>query len=287
MIIDCHCHAGKGDLMTAPWNTDAPLEAYLRRARSAGIDKTIVFALFHSDYAKANAQVARLVARHPSRLIGFAFVHAARDSGRIFQMVRHAVTRWGFRGIKAHGHEAMPTRELCEAARAFRLPLLVDIAGQAHVVEMLAPQYPDVNFIIPHLGSFGDDWKAHQQVVDQLVHYPNVYADTSGVRRFDYIVQAVQRAGPHKLLFGSDGPWLHPGVELHKIRMLGLPLDKEALILGTNAVRLMGKAGPIQAAAFTQTSSAQPDRLPLNGASRTVYGTEARLPPGAHTEPEL
>ena len=287
MIIDCHCHAGKGDLMTAPWNTDAPLEAYLRRARSAGIDKTIVFALFHSDYAKANAQVAQLVARDPSRLIGFAFVHAARDSGRIFQLVRHAVTRWGFRGIKAHGHEAMPTRELCEAARAFRLPLLVDIAGQAHVVEMLAPQYPDVNFIIPHLGSFGDDWKAHQQVVDQLVHYPNVYADTSGVRRFDYIVQAVQRAGPHKLLFGSDGPWLHPGVELHKIRMLGLPLDKEALILGTNAVRLMGKAGPIQAAAFTQTSSAQPDRLPLNGASRTVYGTEARLPPGAHTEPEL
>jgi predicted TIM-barrel fold metal-dependent hydrolase len=287
MIIDCHCHAGKGDLMTAPWNTDAPLEAYLRRARSAGIDKTIVFALFHSDYAKANAQVAQLVARDPSRLIGFAFVHAARDSGRIFQMVRHAVTRWGFRGIKAHGHEAMPTRELCEAARAFRLPLLVDIAGQAHVVEMLAPQYPDVNFIIPHLGSFGDDWKAHQQVVDQLVHYPNVYADTSGVRRFDYIVQAVQRAGPHKLLFGSDGPWLHPGVELHKIRMLGLPLDKEALILGTNAVRLMGKAGPIQAAAFTQTSSARPDRLPLNGASRTVYGTEARLPPGAHTEPEL
>jgi predicted TIM-barrel fold metal-dependent hydrolase len=287
MIIDCHCHAGKGDLMTAPWNTDAPLEAYLRRARSAGIDKTIVFALFHSDYAKANAQVAQLVARYPSRLIGFAFVHATRDSGRIFQMVRQAVTRWGFRGIKAHGHEAMPTRELCEAARAFRLPLLVDIAGQAHVVEMLAPQYPDVNFIIPHLGSFGDDWKAHQQVVDQLVHYPNVYADTSGVRRFDYIVQAVQRAGPHKLLFGSDGPWLHPGVELHKIRMLGLPPDKEALILGTNAVRLMGKTGPIQDSTFPKTSSAQPGRLSLNGASRTVYATEARLPPGAHTEPEL
>ena len=51
MIIDGHCHAGRGDALTAPWNTDAPLGAYLRRARAAGIDKTVVFSAFHSDYA--------------------------------------------------------------------------------------------------------------------------------------------------------------------------------------------------------------------------------------------
>jgi len=240
MITDSHCHAGKGDLMTAPWNTDAPIEPYLRRARAAGIDKTVVFALFHSDYPAANEQVARIVARYPDRLIGFAFVHAARDAGRIFAMVERAVTRWHFRGIKVHGHDAMPTREVCEVARAFHLPLLADVVGRAEVVDMLAPQYPDVNFIIPHLGSFRDDWQ--QRVVDQLVRYRNVYTDTAGVRRFDYIVQAVKRAGPQKVLFGSDGPWLHPGVEIHKIRLLGLSSDEEALILGGNALRLMRQA---------------------------------------------
>jgi predicted TIM-barrel fold metal-dependent hydrolase len=239
MIIDCHCHAGKGDLLTAPWNTDAPIEPYLRRARAAGIDKTIVVAAFHSDYSQANAQLAHIIARYPSRLIGFAFVHARRDAGRIYVMVERAVTQWGFRGIKVHGHDAMPTQEVCEVARVFRLPMLVDVVGQAHVVEMLAPQYPDVNFIIPHLGSFADDWRAQQQVVYQLVRYPNVYADTSGVRRFDYIVQAIERAGAGKLLFGSDGPWLHPGVELHKIRLLRLPPEEEVLILGGNILRLM------------------------------------------------
>jgi hypothetical protein len=260
MIIDCHCHAGKGDLMTAPWNTDAPLEPYLRRARAAGINKTIIFAVFHRDYTAANAQVARIVARAPDRLIGFAFVHASRDAGRIFQMVEHAVTRWRFRGIKAHGHEAMPTRELCEVAQAFKLPLLVDVGGQAQVVEMLAPQYPNVNFIIPHLGSFGDDWRAHQQVVDQLVRYPNVYADTAGVRRFDYIVQAVKRAGPRKILFGSDGPWLHPGVEIHKIRLLRLPPEQEALILGGNALRLLQPARIALAADAALAQLEQPRR---------------------------
>jgi predicted TIM-barrel fold metal-dependent hydrolase len=239
MIIDCHCHAGKGDIMTAPWNTDAPLGAYLRRARRARIDRTVVFPAFHSDYEVANGALARLVARFAGRLIGFAFVHAGRDAGRIFEMVEQAVRKYRFRGIKVHGLDAMPTREVCEAALAFHLPLMVDVAGRAHVVEMLASEFPRLNFIIPHFGSFADDWRAHQQVVDQLVRYPNVYTDTSGVRRFDYIVQAIQRAGPGKVLFGCDGPWLHPGVELYKIKMLGLPAQQEALILGGNAARLI------------------------------------------------
>ena len=37
MIIDFHCHAGRGDLLTAPWNTAAPMESYLRRALG-GVD---------------------------------------------------------------------------------------------------------------------------------------------------------------------------------------------------------------------------------------------------------
>jgi uncharacterized protein len=76
-------------------------------------------------------------------------------------------------------------------------------------------------------------------VIDRLVRFPNVYADTSGLRRFDYLLQAIERAGAHKILFGSDGPWLHPGLELHKIRLLGLSDQEEALVLGQNLLRLI------------------------------------------------
>src|SRR5260370_41067221 len=119
--------------MTAPWNPYSPREPYLRRGRRAGIEKTVVFAPFHSDYSHANEEVGRIVARYPGRLIGFAFVHASRDAGRIHQMIERAVTRWGFRGIKVHGYDAMPTREVCEAARAYRLPMLVDVGGHPAV----------------------------------------------------------------------------------------------------------------------------------------------------------
>jgi uncharacterized protein len=242
MIVDAHCHAGKGDGLTGPWDTDAPIEPYLRRARAAAIDRTIIVAPFHSDYAKANAAVARIVGQHPGRFIGFAFVHAQRDAGRVREMVGHAVSRWGFRGIKVHRIDAPATREVCEAARAFRIPLLYDVVGEPFRIDILAREYRDVTFIVPHLGSFSDDWRAHIQVIDQLVRYPNVYADTAGVRRFDYLLQAVRRAGPRKLIFGSDGPWLHPGLELQKIRLLGLPPSQEALILGGNVCRLLGRA---------------------------------------------
>ena len=242
MIVDFHCHAGRGDLLTAPWNTAAPMAAYLRRAARAGIGRTVVFPAFHTDYVTANRELARIVARWRPRLIGFAMVNAKSDAGRVREMVREAVMRHGFRGLKIHGHEAMPTREVCAAAREFRLPVIVDVAGKAHVIDMFAPEYPEVNFVIAHLGSFADDWRAHERVIEQVARYPNVLADTSGVRRFDYLVQAVKRAGPRKLLFGSDGPWLHPGVELHKIRLLGLSRPARALVLGGNATRLLRSA---------------------------------------------
>jgi predicted TIM-barrel fold metal-dependent hydrolase len=239
MIIDFHCHAGRGDVLTAPWNTAAPMESYLRRASRAGIERTVVFPAFHTDYVTANRELARIVARWRPRLIGFAMVNAKSDAGRVREMVREAVVDHGFRGLKIHGHEAMPTREVCDAAREFRLPIIVDVAGKAHVVDMFAPQYPEIRFIIAHLGSFADDWRAHERVVEQMARYPNVLGDTSGVRRFDYLVQAIKRAGPSKLLFGSDGPWLHPAVELHKIRLLGLSRRAQALVLGGNARRLL------------------------------------------------
>lgn len=284
MIIDSHCHAGKGDKMTAPWNTDAPIEPYLRRARAAGIDKTVILAPLHGNYEQANAQVARIVARYPGRLIGFAFVHARRDAGRIFRMVKYATSRWGFRGIKVHGFEAMPSREICETARAFRLPILVDVISRPEVVDMFAPEYPDVNFIIAHLGSFTDNWKAHEQVTLQLARYANVYADTSGVRQFDYLVKAIKRGGPRKLLFGSDGPWLHPGVELHKIRLLGLSNGDEALVLAGNALRLLREARVGKAAAAVEEPATKRSANPAIAGEVAVPSADVRDQP---TEAEV
>jgi predicted TIM-barrel fold metal-dependent hydrolase len=242
VIVDCHCHAGLGDGLTGPWDTAARIEAYLLRAERAGIERTVLFAAFHSDYAVANRAVARIVAGAPERFYGFAFVHAERDRGRVGELVETAVREYGFCGIKVHRHDARITREVCEIAKAFDLPVLYDVMGEVSVVELLAREYPTVSWVIPHLGSFADDWRAQVALIDHLVRHPNVYTDTSGVRRFDVLEDALRRAGPDKILFGSDGPWLHPGVELEKVRLLGLPPDAERKVLGDNLLRLVAGA---------------------------------------------
>jgi uncharacterized protein len=240
MIIDCHCHAGKGDGLTQPADTAAPLDKYLERAKKSGIDRTVIFAAFSGGYLQANREVARIVAGNPRRLLGFAFVHAVADKGRVGPMIREAVNELGFVGIKVHRHDARITREICAAARRHRLPVLYDVMGEVSAVQILAEEYPDVAFIIPHLGSFADDWRAQSALIDHLVRHPNIFTDTAGVRRFDILEQAVKRAGARKILFGSDGPWLHPAVELAKIHALNLSPGDRAAVLGGNLMRLIG-----------------------------------------------
>jgi hypothetical protein len=65
---------------------------------------------------------------------------------------------------------------------------------------------------------------------------------------------AAHRPGPGKILFGSDGPWLHPGLELNKIRLLGLPLAAEARILGGNILSLLQRRFPQSQLPHTQAT---------------------------------
>ncbi len=265
MIIDCHCHAGAGDGLTGPWDTRASLTAYLRRASAAGITHTNLFAAFHTDYAQANAEVARIVASRPRQFYGFAFVNAVRDRGRVRKLVERAVQRYDFVGIKVHRHEGRITREICDVARAFGLPVLYDVMGEVSVCELLAREYSDVNFIIPHLASFAGDWRAHLALIDQLARHRNIHTDTSGVQRFDLLAEAVKRAGARKVLFGTDGPWLHPGVELPKVRALQLSARAEQQILSENFLRLIegvvkqAKRGPRSISAVSATIAWEPE----------------------------
>lgn len=244
MIIDSHCHGVAGFGLSDPWTGQSLLARYLQRAKAAGITHSVIFANFHDDYAKANQQVAQFVRQHPQRLMGLCYLHAGRDKGRIFSMLKTAVEDYGFVGIKVHRHDARITREICDAARVFRVPILYDVETELNVLDWLARDYPDLNFIVPHLSSFAEKWRSQTVFLDRLEAYPNLYTDTSGVRFFDLLMRVVERCGPHKLLFGSDGPWLHPGVELAKIKAMGLAPEAQALVLGGNFLRLTGLSKP-------------------------------------------
>jgi len=242
MIIDSHCHAGKGDGLTGPWDTNAPLNDFVKWSDEAGINRIVLFPAFHSDYSIANKKVSDIVKKFPDRFYGYAFIHCERDKGRIFNMVKTAVEQYGFCGIKCHRYDAHISREVCEAARKFSLPVLYDVMGDVSSIDLFANEYPDVNFIIPHLGTFADSWKIQLSFMGPLSRFNNIFTDTSGVRRFDMLRMAYDKAGPNKILFGTDGPWLHPAVELSKVYALNLSDKETNLITGGNFLRLTKKS---------------------------------------------
>ena len=235
-IIDCHCHAGKGEAMTAPWTSYADPQVTLRRAEEAGIDKTVIFPIHNPTYEKANQEIARLVARYPDRFVGFAKHDPETEAGKIRRLLTKEVREMGLKGLKLH---KIPTREMLDTVAELKIPILFH-PPKVSDYHQIASLYPEIPFIMAHLGSFASaNYAEHLAAIDVAKRYPNVYLETSSVVFFEFLEMAARELPPEKILFGSDGPLVDSRVELFKIRLLKLPKDHEAKVLSGNILRLL------------------------------------------------
>lgn len=241
LVIDSHVHVGTAGVPLGPADPETSFAQWQARAAAAGISGAVLMAAPVRTYAAANRAVAELAGRDPGKWLWYVFVNPARDRGRVGAVVAAAVGHHAC-GIKVHWSDAMATDEVADAAERHRLPVLFDPGGDVQRVAYLAGRHPNVPWIVPHLSSFADDWRAQKRLIGLLVRLPNVFTDTSGVRYFDLLEEAVARAGAHKVLYGSDGPYLHPAPELAKIFALGLMPEDRDLVLAGNILRLTGPA---------------------------------------------
>ncbi|MBW7988664.1 MAG: amidohydrolase family protein [Planctomycetes bacterium] len=243
-VIDAHCHAGKGinyasnNPKSDPWTTYNDPEWTLRRARHAGIDKTIIFPINNTTYREANEEIASYVRRWPDKFIGFAKHDSRTEAGKIRKMLLWEVRELGLRGLKLHG---IPSKEMVETASELKIPILFhppNVDDSLQVVQ----SYPQVSFILAHLGSFASrSWTEHVRAIEASKRLANLYLDTSSVVFSTYLERAASELPPEKLIFGSDGPLVNSQVELYKIRLLKLPKEKEQMVLGGNITRLLNR----------------------------------------------
>jgi predicted TIM-barrel fold metal-dependent hydrolase len=233
LVIDAHCHAGIGTQMTAPWTTRADLDITLRHMDEAGIDRTIIFPVNNPTYTRANEAIAEMCGRHPTRLIGFAKHDPESESGHVPAMLKREVEKLGLKGLKLH---KLPTRDMLDAVAELDIPVLYHPKAVTDFY-MIAEEYPQVRFIMAHMGGYGS-WLQPMQGIAIAKQYPNVWVDTSQVT-VRFIERAVKELGPDKIIFGSDGPEQDSRVELYKIRLLKLPATEEGKILGGNIRRVL------------------------------------------------
>ncbi|MBI3945355.1 MAG: amidohydrolase [Armatimonadetes bacterium] len=234
MIIDSHCHAGHADGLTNSYTTFEDICVSLSRMDDAGIDRAIVFPI--ATTKEADEETASIVKQYPDRLWGYAKVSQERDAGQVHARLRYAIQELGLVGLKLHG---MLNRELMDACEDLNIPVIVDPGHKPWGLQWAAKAYPNVNVIIAHFGSFlSASEQAHQETIWMARKWPNIYLDTSGVMRFSWLEEAVRECGADKLIYGSDGPVVHTGMELAKIRLLKLPQDDLDKVLCKNIARI-------------------------------------------------
>ncbi len=239
MIVDAHIHAGWSEDLAHSWDTFEDIEVSLHRMDEVGIDKAVVLPIGIKNYEVHNRETAQIVAKYPDRLFGFAKVSQNQDEGRVDRLLKEAFDKLNLRGLKLHGH---PNREIMESLNKYKKPLLVDVYGEVYPLRYVAESYPDIPIIIAHMGQFmTTNPKPRLETIWLAKRYENVYFDTSSVGVHEWLEQAVKEGLTHKMIFGSDGPVLHCGVELARVKYLNLSADAEAMVLAGNILKLLGE----------------------------------------------
>ena len=113
--------------------------------------------------------------------------------------------------------------------------------GNPLPIDDVAVDFPELPIIMAH-PSF--PWQ--DEAISICLHKPTVYIDLSGWSPKYFPPTLVQYANSllrHKMLFGSDYPWITPDRWLADFETIGIKDEVRPLILKENAVKLFGLAG--------------------------------------------
>jgi predicted TIM-barrel fold metal-dependent hydrolase len=210
-----------------------------------------------------NETVARFAADNPDVAIAFASIDPHRGADGVRE-ARSLVASGLVRGLKLHppvqqffpnDRMAYPLYEVFAEAR---LPVLFHTGhsgigtgmrggggirlkyGHPMPIDDVAVDFPDMPIIMAHPAFPWQD-----EAISVCLHKPTVYIDLSGWSPKYFSPTLIQYANTllkHKVLFGSDYPWITPDRWLADFEKIAIRDEVRPLILKENAVRLLGLA---------------------------------------------
>jgi len=242
MIIDCHAHIGKGELLNDVFQINSTPERLIYLMDKGGVDRSVIFPVYYNDYKKPNEEIAEL-AENNKRFIGFGRIGAKSPDAPA--QAEYAVKELGLRGLKIHTMDGFPTRELMDKIDGLKIPVLFHsgMGTSPLIYEGIIQSYPGVIIILAHLG-FDLNWATMFSMPLSAFYlakkYKNVYLDTAAASWVQHILeQAVEEVGADKILFGTDAPWFYPSIMRACISDLEISEADRQKILGGNIARIL------------------------------------------------
>lgn len=249
----------KADVDTAVTAED--VASYYRERKLAAVIFPVDSEAGTGEVPVANEEVAEAAAAHPDVLIPFASVDPWKGHGGA-RTARRLIEQHGIKGFKFHpsmqaffpdDRHAYP---LYEAIAEAGLPALFH-SGQSGIgmgqrggggirlkysnpihLDDVAADFPEMPIIIAHPSAPWQD-----EAIAVAMHKPQVYIDLSGWSPKYFPAQLVHHANTllkHKVLFGSDFPFITPERWMSDFEQAGFREEVKPLILKDNAARLLG-----------------------------------------------
>jgi predicted TIM-barrel fold metal-dependent hydrolase len=235
MIIDMQSHIGirKGGGSTA--------EQLIKLMDEAGVDKLMMCSqLEHID----NEYIHEVAQKYPDRVIPFCVVNPWAMDGE--ETLERCFRDYGFYGLKINAvrygfavdrHSVIdPYLKLCSKYHKVVVGhAMSDLFSLPAKWEELARTFPDVTFLLSHMGI--------PLMVDSAFRIAkrnkNVYLNTA-VTFAPVVKRAVEEIGPEKIVMGSDAPYGSMKQHIDVIKAATSDPQAQALMLGENMRQIFG-----------------------------------------------
>lgn len=208
-----------------------------------------------------NEEIAEMANANSDVVIPFASIdpHKGKMGAR---EARDLIENWGVKGFKFHPplQDCNPSDRIgypiYEVIAEYKLPAIFHTGhsgmgtglkggggvklkyGQPMLVDEVAVDFPDINFILAH-----PSWPWTDESLSMALHKANVYIDLSGWSPKYFPEQIIRYANTqlkHKMLFGSDFPLIRPDAWMDAASKAGFKDDVLQAIVKDNAVKLLG-----------------------------------------------
>ena len=255
--IDVHAHYGNRRFDHAPLLNEmlsAGPGAVVQRARDNNVELTVVSPMRSlvprgrgtSDVWGGNIEAAQVTAKQ-SALRQWVVVDPTRPES--YEQARDMLAQPQCVGIKIHPEEhSYPIGEFGAAFFEFAAELgAVVLTHSGHGFSLpkdfvpFANEYPEVRLILAHIGCSENQDPSLQVRALQQSQHGNIYADTSSAMSItpDLIEWAVGEVGHERILFGTDSPLYHTGMQRIRIDQAEISDQAKRQILRENALRLL------------------------------------------------
>jgi uncharacterized protein len=200
------------------------------------------------DLNAANTVLAGAIKPHPDRLIGAARVDPWQPDA--CETLRRGFDKFGLRALylnpwEEHFRVDMDMLDpLMEIAQVNSAPVII-AAGFPWVSESLqilklARRWPDAAIVMTNGGQINITGLGQADATLALSRSSNLYIDTAGVYRQDFIEETIDVFGGRRVLLGSGSPYFDLQLEVQRVKLLKISEKDLQLVQSGNSKKLLG-----------------------------------------------